>query len=456
VKRRAGSGLLGLLALAFGLGVTHATLASPASSYGFGARQRSLAGAGVSLTDDASAVFENPAGLVRASDTEISFGYHLTDSGLTLNGRAAALPPIHTFELGLDVPGSLAGMPVAFGFALSLPDGRLSRLREVSSATPYFPLDDMGPRLVDLGAAVAIRPLDQLVIGAGVGYVASLRGSFGVSGTAVAVDRSGNQYDSALTHAVHAELGSARFPLLGIGYLPSERLAFGAAFRGAARVEQRLAGTLETTLVSGPLELPIRYDFRSTATVAYLPAQWELGASYRVLPSLWVALELGYQAWGGYPSPFARTESRTELDLPPEAELELPPDAPPVPVPPARLVGRFVPRIAVEPTFPLAHNLTLRGRAGYAYQRSPVPRVQRSTMFLDVDRHLFAGGAGLELAGPVAPFSALRLDLSLSLEHGVARNVRSEQPGGEVRLRAAGDVLSLGATLGLVFGSGPR
>jgi hypothetical protein len=50
----------------------------------------------------------------------------------------------------------------------------------------------------------------------------------------------------------------------------------------------------------------------------------------------------------------------------------------------------------------------------------------------------------------------LRLDLSLALEHGVARNVTSEQPGGEVKLRAAGDVLSLGATLGLVFGTRPR
>jgi long-chain fatty acid transport protein len=445
-----------LAALAFGVCVNHAALASPASSYGFGARQRSLAGAGVALADDASAVFENPAGLVRASDTELSFGYHLTDSGLEVDGRAAALPPIHAFELGLDVPGSLAGMPVAFGFALSLPDGRLSRLREVSGATPYFPLDDMGPRLVDLGAALAIRPLDELVIGGGVGYVASLRGSFGVSGTAVAVDRTGSQYDSALKHAVHAELGSDRFPLLGIGYLPSERLAFAAAFRGAARVEQRLSGTLDATLVSGALELPIRYAFRSTATVAYLPAQVELGASYRVIPSLWVALELGYQAWGGYPSPFTRTESRTELELPPDAEIELPPDAAPVPVPPARLVGRFVPRIAVEPSFPLAASVTLRGRAGYAYQRSPVPRRQRSTLFLDVDRHLFAGGAGLELAGPVAPFSALRLDLSLALEHGVARSVRSEQPAGEVKLRTAGDVLSLGATLGLVFGSGSR
>lgn len=445
-----------LLSFACCLCVTHVALGSPATTYGFGARQRSLAGAGVSCTDDASAVFENPAGLARARYVELSLGYHLTDSALEVDGRPAALPPIHAFELGLAVPGALAGMPVAFGFALSLPDGRLSRLREVDGATPYFPLDDTGPRLIDLGAAIAIRPLDELVIGAGVGYVASLRGSFDVSGTAVAVDRNGNQYASALNHAVHAELGSARFPLLGVGYLPSEQLAFGLAFRGAARVEQHLAGTLEATLLSGQLELPVRYAFRSTASVAYLPAELELGVSYRLLPSLLLALELGYEAWGGYPTPFAHVESHTEIDLPPGAEITLPPDAAAVPVPKARLVGRFVPRVGVEPTFPLSPDMTLSGRAGYAYQRSPVPRVQRSTLFLDVDRHLFAGGVGLELADPVVPFSALKLDLSIALEHGVARSVRSRQPAGEVGARAAGDVLSLGATLGLVFGGEPR
>lgn len=447
---------LAIAAWWLGVCATHAAAASPATTYGFGARQRALAGAGVSLADDSSAVFENPAGLARARDVELSVGYHLTDSALEVDGQAAALPPIHALEIGLGVPGTLAGLPVAFGFALSLPDGRLSRLREVTSEAPYFPLDDMGPRLVDLGAAIAIRPIDELVIGAGVGYVASLRGSFGVSGTAVAVDGRGSQYDSNLNHAVHAELGSDRFPLIGVGYLPSERLAFGASFRGAARVEQRIAGSLDSTLVSGPLELPIRYDFRSTATVAYLPAELDLGASYRVLPELSIALELGYQAWGAYPSPFTFTESRTEIDLPPGAEIELPPDAPPVPVPPARLVDRFVPRLAVEPVASLSPALTLRGRAGYAYLRSPVPRAQRGTTFLDVDRHLFAGGTGLELAGPVAPFSALRLDLSLAWEHGVARRVRSQQPDVEVTRRASGNVLSLGSTLGLVFGSGRR
>jgi len=448
VGARRALGVAHALAAAFGCAlVTSPAAASPELDFGFGARSQALAGSGVALADDAAAVFQNPAGLARAQGVELSFSYAFVNYALAANGAPSGLPNVNAFEGGLVVPGSIRGVPVAFGFSMALPDGRLSRLHQADPSEPYWPLDDAGPRLVDVGTGFAARPLRQLTLGAGVGFVASLNGDFGVYGNAVAADGNGSEYASNLRHSVDADLTASRFLLVGIGFLPNDDLSIGLAYRGAAVVEHRIQAALTGTLQIQDSVVPVRYRYESRSDVAYVPASLTLGASY-VIRHVWLVTgELAYERYEPFASPYAETSS--SVTLPPSVGLVIP-GTKPVPAPPARFHDRFVPRFGVEPRFTLKRALELRLRAGYAYERSPVPEQQVGTRFFDVDRHVVSAGAGVAWSSPVQPFSALRLDLSLADAVGVPRTASTT--AGPNADHASGHVLLLGTTLTLVFG----
>lgn len=423
--------------------------ASPEALRGFGPRTGALAAANVADHDDAAAALHNPSGLVRAAGTTLSIGYDRHASSLEADGADAALSTIQTFELGIVVPGSLLRLPFAFGLALALPDGRLSRLRQVEPTTPYFPLDEAGPRLVDLAAALSLRPFEGVELGAGVGFVASLAGGFSVGGTAVPQDPTGAEYDSSLVHGVDAELGSSRYLVAGVAYEPFPALRLATAFREAAGVRQQIRGLLDGNVSLGGVEVPVEYEFTSDAIVAYTPAEFTFGASVRPGAALAVHLAAAWQRWSRYPTPYTRSTTRLRSGLP-----GLPPDELGTPPPPARFANRVVPRLGVERPFALGASVTLTARAGYAYEHSPVPASQRDTLLFDPNRHAVSGGVGLALPRPVAPFEELRLDLDLELVHGVPRRFETVGPAGLVRHRVRGDLVSLGLSLALVFGDG--
>jgi long-subunit fatty acid transport protein len=421
--------------------------ASPELDFGFGARSQALAGSGTALADDSAAVFQNPSGLARADHVSLTLGYANVSYRLTDGGVPASLPTVNALEGGLVVPGAILGVPVAFGLSLALPDGKLSRLRQADVTAAYWPLDDAGPRLVDVATGFAGRPIPELVLGAGVGIVASLRGTFGVHGEVVAADGQGAEYRSDLRHAVDADLTASRFPLAGLGWLPTPNLTFGLAYRGAATVVHRIQAMLDGNLTVDENSLPVRYTFQSRSDVAYQPAQLSLGASYRPLANLLVSAQLDWQRYDPLPSPY--TETSSHVTLPPDAGIHVP-DTVPVPAPAAHFHDRVVPRLGVEPRFALAPALELRVRAGYAFLRSPAPRHQPATRLLDLDRHLLAAGAGLEWRRPLPAFDALRLELSFADALGVARGERTSAGADHL----SGHVLLAGASLALVFGEG--
>jgi len=437
-------------ALALGL-VTTRAIASPELDFGFGSRAQGLAGAAVAVADDPSAVFANPSGLARARAVGVTFGYASVDYALKDNGIDAPLPTVNALEAGVVVPGALLGMPVAFGFALALPNGKLSRLREAEPATPYWPLDDATPRLVDIGTGFAARPLEPLVIGAGVGFVASLRGNFHVHGTAVAADGKGSEWRSELEHAVDADLTASRFPMLGVGFLPNARLALGLAYRGAALVEHRIEGALDGTLDLGEVQVPVRYAFQSRSAVAYMPAQLALGASYHLVQGSLVTAELAWQRYSGYRSPY--TETSSQIEHGPELDVEIP-DTVVIPAPPARFSDRVVPRVGLEPRLSLGPAFALTLRAGYAFLRSPLPKAQAATRFLDLDRHLVSAGLGASFQPAASPFGRLELDVALADAIGVSRHQTTI--AGTNADHATGHLLLLSASVGIVFGTGEK
>jgi hypothetical protein len=130
-----------------------------------------------------------------------------------------------------------------------------------------------------------------------------------------------------------------------------------------------------------------------------------------------------------------------------------------VPAPPARLHDRIVPRLGVEPRFELTPALHLALRAGYAFQRSPLPKAQTQTRFMDFDRHLVSAGAGATWTPPGVPFQSMALDLAAADALGVPR--RSTTIAGPDADRASGHVLLLSAVAagrlrrGVALGSAP-
>jgi long-subunit fatty acid transport protein len=441
-------------ALALGAGLAFApcpSFASPAASGGFGARARSLGGAATAVSDDSAAVFENPSGLALAAGTELSFGFAVDAYSFEENGVEVPLERVDSFEFGLVVPGAIREVPVAFGFALSLPNGRLSRIRTATPVESFWPLPEANNQMVDLAAALAFRPFRQLSLGVGLGYLASLEGGFRITGTAVAVDRFGNEYDSDLRHAVRADLTSSRYLLLGARALVSDAVSLGLAYRGAASVEQEITGGLEGTLRTGPIDIPVVYAFQTSATVSYSPAELELGVAVRPRERTLLSADLAYQFWSGYPSPYANTSNRLDAELPPGLEVELPPPVVGSEPPPSGFENRLVPRLGFEQAFDASRALRLLGRLGYAFEASPVPRDQAATRFLDLDRHDLCAGAGAELSGRGLPFQKLALDAFVTLALGVSRTVNA---GGAQRVE--GSAVAGGVSLRLVFGSGPR
>lgn len=436
-----------LTVAAFAVGLApRPLLASPGIDFGFGSRVQALGGAGVAIADDAMAVFHNPSGLVRSSHVSVTLGYSSVSYAQSVSGTPADLPSVQTFDLGLVVPGRIGKVPVAFGFALALPDGRLSRLREPQPTEPYWALDDAAPRLVDVGSTFAVRPIPQLLLGGGIGFQASLRGTFQVEGTAVVADGQGSEWESELRHAVNADLSASRFPLLGVTYLPADWLAVGLSYRGASLVEHQIDGVLNGQLVIGDTQVPVRYAFQTRANVAYTPSQVALGASGRPLPHLRVTAELDWQRHSGYRSPYA--ETGTHVEIPPELGLDVP-DQLAVPAPPARFSDRFVPRLGIEPDFELAP-LAVMLRAGYSYQHSPVPTLQPSTRLLALERHVVSLGAGARWKNPLAPFAELALDVTFADAFGVSQTLTTTT--GPKADRVSGHALLFGATLRVAFG----
>lgn len=421
-------------------------VASPDVDFGFGSRVQALGGAGVALADEAAAVFHNPSGLVRADHVSLTFGVSSTSYSLETSGSPASLPSVQTIDAGLVVPGAIFTVPVAFGLALALPDGRLSRLREPQPTEPYWALDDATPRLVDVGSTFAVRPLSWLMLGGGIGFQASLRGTFRVEGTAVVADGSGSEYQANLRHAVDADLTASRFPLLGATIVPSKELSIGVSYRGASLVEHRIEGALIGVLELPDTSVPVRYDFHTKADVAYTPAQVALGASFLPLPSLLVTAELDWQRYSAYRSPYPQTATHTEL--PPDLGISVP-DTNPTPPPDANFSDRFVPHLGVEPQLGLTPHIELRLRAGYSFQASPVPETQPATRLLALDRHVLSLGAGGVWQRPLAPFEELRLDLAFSDALGVPQTLTTTK--GADADHVSGHVLLFGATLGVAF-----
>lgn len=438
-----------LLVAATASSIVASAQASPSARVGFGSRSQALAGAEVADARGAPGVFENPAALVQSTDTELTLGTSFTSYDFTVDGASSDLPAVPTLDFGAVVPGSVLTIPVAFGLTLSLPDGRFSKLHNADPTQPYYPLDDSGPRLLDLGMALALRPTAWLAVGGGVGFLAAAQGGFRVTGTAVAADGTGSEYSSELRHSVDADLISVRYPIFGATVTPTKNVLVGAAFRGAATIEQRVAGELQGSALLGTVEIPVRYRFETRASLAFSPPTVALGATVRPMPALRLSGQLDWEGWSSYPSPFAAPKTSLEIEPPPGVVIQ-PPARSPLPDP-VELDDRVVVRLGAEHTFEVSRTFELEPRLGLAYFPAVVPERQEQSLLVDFNRLLFALGAGGVFRRPFAPFAEIRVDVHASYSAGFERTQAVAEGAAEGEHAVSGRQFSAGASLGLAF-----
>lgn len=427
--------------------------ANEADAYGLGSRAAALGGAVAADATDFSGNYYNPAALVGAPGVSLSIGYIHVANDLHINDRDNAVAPAHGIVGGLVAPGKLFGVPFAFGIGTYLPDAGLSRIKALRQETPRWALYDERASIVFLAANVAVRPLPWLEIGGGVAFLAATQGRFAISGSADIV----HTYDSQLQHEVDADLTSIRYPQVGVRIKLGDAGYLGLVYRGQTKLELGISAKLSGTV----LEIPLRYDLTSHTIDAFLPQQVVLGASFQKVRHLKVNVDLTFVNWAAYESPTALTMAHLALDLP---ALKLPADPRPIVVIAPAFENRLVPRVGVEYTLPVGgtmrrvhdedHRLIeIPLRAGYVFERSPVPPQTGVTNFVDADRHTLSLGAGLIVNAPFAELPGhLALDVHGQLSILPERLTHKDNPADFVGdYRAGGTMLGLGSTLSAVF-----
>lgn len=364
---------------------------------GFGSRSIAMGGAVTGRVSDASANHYNPSGLVLSETTQLSFELARLDREIELGGEPLELPSLDTWALGLVTSGRLLGVPLAFGAALRASGDQISRTVTYQSEERRWFLHQERPEQLQLSANLALRPLDWLALGAGYAFSASTRGKLLVSGTFVQPSAETDEFDSALEHAVIADLVSERIPLLGLTLLLRPDLDLGLGYRGEGRTRLDVGAEIDGALAFGPISVPTRYVLASETVAYFIPRQLTLGLRWGALAELDVHADLAWVNWSAMPDPQGATWSELSTSPPPDVLLNLP--EPPAPTEPraAGLEDRLLPRLGLEWRSRDETSPSWAVRAGYAYEATPLGSRSAPTL-VDRDLHLVSVGGGIGFA----------------------------------------------------------
>ncbi|MFO0588227.1 MAG: outer membrane protein transport protein [Polyangiaceae bacterium] len=427
-------------------------------AYGFGPRGPAMGSAACADTTDFAANYYNPAGLVSSKSVSLSLGYFGADNRLTLNGKDNDVVDPHGLSGGLVAPGTLFGIPFAFGMGTYIPDDGLSRVKALRQETPRWELYNDRITIVFIAANLAIRPVPFLEIGGGVAFLAATHGDFGIRGTAVLA----SPYESKLEHEVDADLTSLRYPQLGARAKIGDFGYLGLVYRGETKLPLSIGATLKGTIDAG-LQVPLTYTLQSRTLDAFLPQQVVIGLSFQKIKHLRANFDLTWVNWSRYESPTAQTSADIQITVPPGLGFDPPGATRPSKVIPPRFEDRFVPRVGLEYTLGFGETVKVHDeerprfqvplRAGYAYEATPIPPQTGVTNFVDTDRHTISAGVALAVNRPASVLSGtLHVDAYFQASLLPERQTRKSSAADFVGdYRASGSMIGGGAGIGVDF-----
>lgn len=412
-----------LLAAAATLASASVAEASPQDVFGYGPRSTAMAGAGASIGLGFEAVRSNPALLSLSTERSLTGGWFGAFFDLRANGRLPAEAVSGTF-IGGTLPLPFEGLlrdRITLGLGFFTPFKLVARARLLYPEKLKFPVTDRVQSVaVQMGLGVDVG--HGFRIGGGFSALAALTGS-----VLVATDASGR-----VGTVVEDTLVAGYGPIVGVSY---ERGPYrvGLTYRG------ELSGPFDVTIVVrdlGSITIP---PLHISGIAQYDPHQAELEVS-RDLGPVRVALGATYRRWSAYPGAVEPTVRCPEPGSP-EAEE---PCEPLTPEPPS-YSDTVTPRIAAEGQLVVAPGVTLRARAGYAFEPSPAPEQTGVPNNLDNHRSVLGLGYGLSLDRPLP-----RIDLDLFGQLQIFHDRDHHKPGGQV-ISTGGTATALGATLGVVL-----
>ncbi len=413
-------------------------------AFGFGSRASAMGGAVSADATDFSANYYNPAGLAGDTGLRLALGYTYNWQNLRIQGKDSGVDAVRGLVFGFAAGGKLGGIPIALGIATHLPDQGISRVTALREGVVRWELYDSRASVLYLTTNIAIRPVPFLELGGGISFLAATHGRFEVTGTADVL----TPFNSKLRHEVDADLTSVRYPEAGVRFHLGDRAQLALVYRHETKLDLELSALLRGNVDFAGIQVPILYTLSSKTVAAYLPAQLVVGTSFKVVRGLSVNADLTYVHWSGYASPTARTAAKLTATPPPGIDLELPTEIKPTePIAP-RFIDRVVPRLGVEWVLPWPRVVRPTLRAGYVFEKSPVPPQTGVTNYVDADRHTLSFGAGIEL--DAAPHPSLDVHFLHSwLPERVTLKSSPADPVGDYH--QSGTMIGLGATLGASF-----
>ncbi len=378
--------------LALGVGPASA---NPLDSYGFGARAIGLSGAYTALADDVFANYYNPAGLARSGKLRLEFGYAYAQPQLNVNGADLGVDETRGFQGGVVLGGKILDRRVAASVAMFLPDRLVSRIRSLPQQQPRWVLYDNRPQRIVVTTSVAVEVVENLLVGAGITFLANTTGTVNMTGDVALSDEN----NTTLLSAVDVDLTSIRYPSFGIQYIHGD-WSFGVSWREEFNlrldIDVLVKGRILNDLTGfDPNDPDVLIEDAALTLVSgnnnlFSPRQLSLGVAYAT--ACWTfAVDLSWVQWSRFPAPTATVE--IDLDLGP-----LPFRIPPIDAPlPTGFRDIWVPRFGAEytPIDDKTFGLTLRG--GYVYEPTPAPDQPGVTNYIDTDKHGFSFGVTLRL-----------------------------------------------------------
>jgi long-chain fatty acid transport protein len=376
--------------------------ANPIDAFGFGSRAPAMGGAVTASSEDASANYYNPAGLVRGTAMRIDIGYRYAQPVLKLNSRDVGVDASRGFAIGIAAPGHIGPFRFAFGAALWLPDQRLTRVRSLPYDQPRFIYYDNRMQRLLLQTNLAIQIVPGLYIGGGLTFMSKTQGELFLRGTVSL----GDPDTSSLVTKIDVDLVAIRYPQAGILWDITPTVSVGVTYRHSFRLDLDQQFRIDGNVGDPPVVSNGYFYARSISNDLFQPWQLTAGAQVRLTRRFLLTYDLTFAHWSDMPVP--APSLTIGLDIGQFNDR--------VHLPGPRVYSQpyfhdiVIPRIGGEWRALQRNRIQLDLRAGYSYEPTPAPEQIFDSSFADCDKHTFSAGLGIDLPR-LQPILALPLSI---------------------------------------------
>ena len=398
--------------------------ANPMDAFGHGSRAIAMGGAATAASEDSSANYYNPAGLVAGRDLRIDLGYRYAQPLLRMNGRDVGVDASRGFQIGIVAPGAIGPFRFAFGASLWLPDQRLTRVRSLPFDQPRFVLFDNRPQRLYMAANLAIQIVPGLYVGGGLTFMSRTAGQLFLKGDVAVSDPDA----SSLVSRIDVDLVAVRYPQFGVLWEATRWLSIGVSYRHSfvLNLDQqfRIDGNIGNPGLTPVVENGY-FAARSQSLDLFQPWQLTAGAALKLKRTILLTFDLTFARWSEFPIPASNLT--LGLDIGSYNDRVMLPG--PRSFPESGFHDIVIPRAGVEWRAWERAKLGLDVRGGYSYEPTPVPDQIGESSFADSDKHTFSVGAGLELSRITAILpKPLAIDVHAAVTYLSERSNRKIDP----------------------------